>query len=70
MTRTDQALDQIVDRVEDFATVQEVIFRRQYTGTVLLHCRNGVPQVVEFPGVQIRLRRGRLDRSEEVNDAT
>lgn len=68
-TETDQALDRIVHRTEGFAAVLDAIHRRQHTGTVILHCVNGVPKVVEFPGVQIRLLHGDLDKPDKLTDA-
>lgn len=71
MSVTDQAIDRIVHRTDEFATVLETIHRRQHTGTVLLHCVNGVPKLVEFPGVQIRLLQGEgLDNADNLLDPT
>lgn len=69
MSVTDQAIDRIVQRADDFATVLEAIHRRQHTGTVLLHCVNGVPKLIEFPGVQVRLLQGDLDKPTKLADA-
>ena len=69
MSEVDQALDRMVQRTEDFSAVLEAIYRRHHTGTVLLHCVNGVPKLVEFPGVQVRLKGEGLDRLEKLADA-
>jgi hypothetical protein len=70
VSTTDQAIDRIVQRAEGFSAVLEAIFRRQHTGTVLLHCVNGVPKLVEFPGIQVRLLQGDIDKSEKLIDPT
>jgi hypothetical protein len=55
------ALDRIVRREDDFASVLADLYQRQHTGTVLLHFVDGVAKKVEFPGVQVTLIQGRLD---------
>lgn len=55
---TTQALDRVITREDDFATLLDALFSRRYTGAILLHFRNGVPKIVELPGVQITIRAG------------
>lgn len=41
-----------------FAEAMDGIYRERYTGPVVLHCLNGIPQMVERPNPQfIKLRR-------------
>ena len=70
MSATDQALDRIVQRAEDFQSVVEAIYRRRHTGTVLIHFFNGIPHKVEFPGVQIDLQGEGLDKPPKVVEPT
>lgn len=57
-TGTHEALDMQVRRADVYAQVLEAIFQRKYTGSFTVHCRDGVPKTVEFPGVQISLTNG------------
>lgn len=66
----EQALDLLASREADFASVLEEIYKRRHTGGVWLHCVDGVPKVVEFPGVQVRLTGGSLDTSEKITEST
>lgn len=55
---THEALDLQVKRADIYARVLEAIHQRKYTGSFTVHCHNGVPKTVEFPGVQISLTNG------------
>ena len=68
MSPTAQALDLIARREDDFASVLAAIYMRRHTGTVLVHFLNGQPRKVEFPGVQIDLVEGDLDKLIKVID--
>ena len=35
------------------------LYQDEYTGLIVLHCHQGVPKKVEFPGVQLALQTGR-----------
>lgn len=52
---TEQALDRVVQREDDFATVLAALYARRHTGMVILHFANGLPRKIELPGVQIAL---------------
>jgi len=65
-----QALDRIVLREDDYASTIEAIYTRRYTGSFTVHCLAGVPKRVEFPGVQVILVEGRLDKAEKLVDPT
>lgn len=69
------ALDRQLTLADDFATVLTTIFARRYTGSFAVHCVDGVPRVVEFPGTQVRLAApqaaaGGLDTPASVTDPT
>ena len=68
------ALDRRTVRSEDFLAVLTTIYARRYTGSFSVHCVDGVPRVVEFPGEQVRLTggpaAGGLDTPPRVPDAT
>lgn len=66
-----QALDRIVRRDDDFASVLTALYTRRHTGLVLLHFFNGRPRKIEFPGVQVTLLdEGDLDRLGKLADST
>ena len=46
-----------------FADLLVEIFTLQYTGSIVLHCVNGVPKVAEFPARQVRLSTKPLDKA-------
>ena len=70
MSGLTQALDRIVSRDDEFATVLSTLYARRHTGMVVLHFFNGRPRKVEFLGVQINLVEGDLDKSEKVVEPT
>jgi len=54
----------------EFADLLQEIFTARYTGSLILHCADGVPQVVEFPARQVRLAQlSRLDKPVDSRDA-
>jgi hypothetical protein len=55
---TTEALDLQIKRDDDYAHVLEALYQRRYTGSFTVHCQNGVPRLIELPGVQIALRSG------------
>lgn len=57
-TGAHEALDLQIKRADMYSRVLEAIFQRKYTGSFTVHCHNGVPRTVEFPGVQISLTNG------------
>lgn len=57
-TGTDQALELQVKRQDDFGRVLQALHDRRYTGSFTVHCHQGLPRTVEFPGVQISLTSG------------
>jgi hypothetical protein len=69
-TGTAQALDRMVIREDDYATALQAIYERGYTGAFTVHCLNGVPKRLEFPGVQIVLTGGSLDNPGKLTDPT
>jgi hypothetical protein len=52
----------------DLATLLETIYRRRYTGMIVLHCHNGVPKVAAFPSIQLTLQSGGLDTPPSASD--
>ena len=60
----DHALASAASQESDLFTVLEAIYVRRFSGAVLVHCANGVPRMVEFPGVQVRLPPRSLDTTE------
>lgn len=65
-----QALDRLVIREDDYASTIETIYTRRYTGSFTVHCIDGVPKRVEFPGIQVLLVEGSLDKREKLVDPT
>lgn len=69
----EQALDRLIKRDDDYAAVVEAVYRHRYTGSYTVHCLNGVPHKVEFPGIQIALNPRAdppaLDKSDKVADS-
>jgi hypothetical protein len=50
-----QALDRRLVREQSFFQVLEEVYAQQYTGMLIVHCHDGQPKTVEFPGQQVRL---------------
>lgn len=46
---------------QTFVDVLTDLYRRRYTGSITLHCAEGLPKKVEFPGQQITLIQRKAD---------
>lgn len=69
MTPLASALSLIAYSDAAFSDLLQEIYASGYTGSVLLHCVNGIPSVVEFPARQVRLQLTRLDKPPRTRDA-
>lgn len=46
-----------ITRVDtDLATCLDALYQQKYCGSFIVHCRNGVPQLIEFPGRRVHLQ--------------
>lgn len=71
MSPTTQALERLVIRDDDFASALRAIYERRYTGSFTVHCIEGEPKKIEFPGIQVTLiTQGRLDKDPNLADST
>jgi len=70
VTPTAQALDRIIRREDEYASVLMTIYDRKFTGSFTVHCIDGVPKRIDFPGVQVQLTGGSLDNLRKLADPT
>lgn len=74
MSPLDDALAKIREVDGDFATLVESMYERRWTGYTGLHWLNGIPSMIDLPGVRVKLARRvsreKVDEREKVVHAS
>jgi hypothetical protein len=48
-------LERVVIADADLAALLQSLYDQRYTGSITLHCAEGIPRIAEVPGVRIKL---------------